>query len=116
MNHDECIFCRIIQREIPAKVVYQDEKVLGIEDIHPQAPVHLLVMPRKHISSLIEMTSDDEGLVGHALGVAAQLAREKAVEQTGYRTVINNGPGAGQSVSHLHVHVLGGRAFRWPPG
>jgi histidine triad (HIT) family protein len=116
MNHNECIFCRIIQRETPAKVVYEDESVLAIEDIHPQAPVHLLLMPRKHIPSLSELTSDDEPVIGRLLGVAARLAREKAVEETGYRTVINNGTGAGQSVFHLHLHLLGGRAFRWPPG
>lgn len=116
MDQNQCIFCRIIQRELPAKIVYQDERIVAIEDIHPQAPVHLLLIPRKHIPSLSEMTSDDEPLLGRLLGIAARLARERAVDETGYRAVINNGTGAGQSVFHLHLHLLGGRAFRWPPG
>jgi histidine triad (HIT) family protein len=112
----QCIFCRIVQGKAPAKIVYEDESVLAFEDIHPQAPVHLLVVPRKHLASLTEMDSGDEPLVGHVLAVAAQLARERAVHDKGYRTVINNGTSAGQTVFHLHLHVLGGRLFHWPPG
>ncbi len=111
-----CIFCRIIKREATGKIVYEDESTVAIEDLHPQAPVHLLVLPRKHLTSLQDSEGTDEPLLGHLLTVAAQLARERGLESRGYRTVINNGSFAGQSVFHLHVHVLGGRVFRWPPG
>lgn len=113
---DSCIFCKIIKREQPAKIVYEDDQVVAIEDIRPQAPVHLLVMPRKHVPSLKEAGNDDEPMMGHLFTVVAQLARERQLEARGYRTVINNGPWAGQTVYHLHVHVLGGRTFHWPPG
>ena len=112
----DCLFCRIIDRKIPAKIVHEDERAVAIEDIHPQAPVHLLVIPRKHLPSLKEAQAEDDALVGHLHHVAAQLARERGLESKGYRTVINNGVWAGQSVFHLHVHVLGGRTFHWPPG
>jgi histidine triad (HIT) family protein len=113
---DQCIFCRIVQGKAPAKIVYKDESVLAFEDIHPQAPIHLLVVPRKHLPSLTEMGPEDEPLIGHVLAVAGRLARERAVHDRGYRAVINNGTWAGQSVFHLHLHVLGGRVFHWPPG
>ena len=112
----DCLFCRVIDRESPAKIVYEDARAVAILDIHPQAPVHLLVLPRKHLASLGEALAEDEALLGHLLFVAAQLARERGLESKGYRTVINNGTWAGQSVFHLHVHVLGGRVFHWPPG
>jgi len=111
-----CLFCRIVQRQAPGKIVYEDEQVVAIEDAHPQAPIHLLVLPRKHLPSLKEAGPEDEPLLGHLLTVAAQLAREGRLESRGYRTVINTGSFAGQSIFHLHVHVLGGRVFRWPPG
>ena len=111
-----CPFCRIVEGDARAKVVYSDDLVVAIEDINPQAPVHLLVIPRRHLPSLKEATQEDEPLLGRLLTVAAQLARERGLESKGYRTVINSGAFAGQSVSHLHVHVLGGRVFRWPPG
>ena len=112
----DCIFCRIVDRQAPAKIVFEDETAVAFEDAHPQAPVHLLVVPRRHLPSLKEATAEDEPLLGHLFTVAANLARERGLETKGYRTVINNGSGAGQSVFHLHVHVLGGRVFRWPPG
>lgn len=112
----DCLFCRIVERKAPAKIVYEDESVIAIEDIHPQAPVHLLVMPRKHLVSLKEAVAEDEALLGHLHLVAAQLARERGLESRGFRTVINNGTWAGQTVFHLHVHVMGGRTFHWPPG
>ncbi|MBI1983484.1 MAG: histidine triad nucleotide-binding protein [Acidobacteria bacterium] len=111
-----CLFCRIIEHQAPAKIVFEDERVVAIEDINPQAPVHLLVLPRKHLASLREVSREDAPLLGHLLIVAAQLARERQLEAKGYRTVINTGSFAGQSVFHVHVHVLGGRAFHWPPG
>jgi histidine triad (HIT) family protein len=113
---DNCIFCKIIERQQPAKIVYEDDQVVAIEDIRPQAPVHLLVMPRKHLPSLKEAGNSDGPLLGRLFTVAAQLARERQLETKGYRTVINNGPWAGQTVDHLHVHMLGGRVFHWPPG
>jgi histidine triad (HIT) family protein len=113
---DDCLFCRIVERRAPARIVYEDEQAVAIQDTHPQAPVHLLVLPRKHLSSLQEATAADESLLGHLLTLAARLARERGIESKGYRTIINNGTWAGQSVFHLHVHVLGGRVFRWPPG
>ena len=112
----DCLFCRIIDRKVPAKIVHEDDRAVAIEDVHPQAPVHLLVLPRRHLAALPDAVPEDADLLGHLLLVAAQLARERGLEPKGYRTVINNGAGAGQSVFHLHVHVLGGRAFHWPPG
>jgi histidine triad (HIT) family protein len=112
----DCPFCKIIERRAPARIVYEDEQAVAIQDIHPQAPVHLLVLPRKHVPSLQEAATQDEPLLGHLLTLAARLARERGLESKGYRTVVNNGSWAGQSVLHLHVHVLGGRVFRWPPG
>jgi histidine triad (HIT) family protein len=112
----DCIFCRIVERRAPAKILYEDETVVAIEDVNPQAPVHLLVIPREHLPSLQEATREQEPLLGRLLTVAAQLARARGLEPRGYRTVINTGSFAGQSVFHLHVHVLGGRVFRWPPG
>jgi len=113
---ESCLFCRIIERRAPAKIVYQDERVVAIEDINPQAPVHLLVLPRKHLASLREAVPEDEPLLGHLFAVAAKLARERQLDSKGYRTVVNTGSLAGQSVFHVHLHLLGGRAFHWPPG
>ena len=112
----DCIFCRIIEHHAPAKIIFEDDRAVAIEDTHPQAPVHFLVLPREHLPSLKEAAAEQEPLLGHLLAVAARLARERGLESKGYRTVINNGTLAGQSVFHLHVHVLGGRVFHWPPG
>ena len=116
MSENNCIFCKIIEGGIPATVVHRDERSLAIEDINPQAPVHVLVIPQEHIESLDEAGQRDEALLGHLLRVAARIANERGLSETGYRTVINTGEGAGQSVLHLHVHLLGGRALTWPPG
>lgn len=113
---DNCIFCRIIARRAPGKIVFEDESLVAFEDANPQAPVHILIVPRQHIASLDETQAADQPLLGRLLGVAAQLAREREAASKGYRTVINNGAWAGQSVSHLHLHLLAGRVFRWPPG
>ena len=110
-----CIFCRIIQGQVSARIVYQDASVVAFEDLNPQASTHVLVVPRKHFASLDEATAEDEPLIGHMHLVAAQIAAERKITK-GYRTVLNNGPLAGQSVYHLHLHVLGGRGFSWPPG
>jgi histidine triad (HIT) family protein len=112
---EDCLFCKIGQKEIPAKLVYEDEAIFAFEDIHPHAPTHILICPRKHFSSLTEATAADVVMLGRLQLVAAKLATERKLTD-GYRTVVNNGRGAGQSVFHLHLHLLGGRAFRWPPG
>ncbi|HEX8177540.1 MAG TPA: histidine triad nucleotide-binding protein [Pyrinomonadaceae bacterium] len=112
----DCLFCRIIAGEIPADVVHQDDVCLAFRDINPQAPTHVLVIPREHIESLDEATQRDERTLGHLLRVAARVANQEGLSESGYRTVINTGAGAGQSVFHLHLHVLGGRQMNWPPG
>ena len=111
----DCLFCKIASKEIPAKLVYEDAEIFAFEDIHPQAPTHILICPRKHLASLTDATVEDTAMLGRLQLVAAQFAAERKLTE-GYRTVINNGPGAGQSVFHLHLHLLGGREFRWPPG
>jgi len=112
---ENCVFCKIGQKKIPSKIVYEDERIFAFEDINPQAPTHILVCPRKHLASLTEAAAEDAALLGEILLTGAQIARERKLLE-GYRTVFNNGTGAGQSVFHLHLHLLGGRTFRWPPG
>jgi histidine triad (HIT) family protein len=115
MAMSDCIFCKIGSKEIPGKFVYEDAEIFAFEDIHPQSPTHLLVCPRKHMVSLEDAAESDGALLGRMILVAKKLARERGISG-GYRVVINNGAQAGQSVDHLHVHVLGGRSMRWPPG
>lgn len=116
MSEQSCLFCRIVAQEIPSELVNEDDRSLVIRDLNPQAPTHLLVIPREHIESLDDASQKDEALLGHLLRVAAKVANAEGLAAGGYRTVINNGAGAGQSVFHLHVHVLGGRPMNWPPG
>ncbi len=113
---DNCIFCKIISGDIPSKKVFEDELVLVIEDIGPQAPLHLLVLPKKHFVNCLDMTADDDVLVGYAYRKAGEIARQKGYAESGFRIVQNNGEGVGQSVFHIHFHVLAGRDFSWPPG
>lgn len=115
MSGPECLFCRIVNRTLPADIVAETEGLLAFKDIHPQAPTHLLVIPTEHIPSLSELTEAHTLLMGRAVQFANRLARQYQV-QTGYRLVVNCGAEAGQSVWHLHLHLLGGRSFRWPPG
>lgn len=110
-----CLFCKISAKQIPAKLVYEDDDVFAFEDINPQAPTHILICPRKHLAALHDAGPGDQALLGKMQLLAAKLATEFRL-LPGYRTVINNGSGAGQSVFHLHLHLLGGRNFRWPPG
>jgi histidine triad (HIT) family protein len=110
-----CVFCKIVDGSIPSTAVYQDELCYAFADIHPQAPVHVLVVPREHIGSLHEAAEHHRPLLGHLLWVAAQIARGQGLGK-GYRVVINNGEDGGQTVDHIHLHVLGGRALHWPPG
>jgi histidine triad (HIT) family protein len=111
----DCLFCKIIAGQIPAKVAYQDDHSFAFYDIHPQAPKHVLVLPRKHIVSLAHMGPEDQSLMGHLLKVAAKIAKQEGLAG-GFRVVVNSGDDGGQTVGHLHVHVLGGRAMHWPPG
>lgn len=113
---DNCLFCRILTGEIPAKKVFEDEKLVVIEDISPAAPVHLLLIPRKHFVNSLDMQPEDSELVGHVFQVAASIAREQGFADDGFRIVNNNNAGAGQSVFHVHFHLLAGRDFNWPPG
>ncbi len=112
----ECIFCRISAGEVPARKIYEDDLFIAFEDIHPQAPVHILLIPRKHIPSLAEAPASEARLLGELLLRAREIAREKGLDEDGYRLVVNTGEGAGQSVFHIHVHILGGRPMGWPPG
>ena len=111
----DCLFCNIIAGKVPAKKVYEDDRTFAFEDINPQAPTHVLIVPRKHIIGLKEAHEIDAELLGYCQIVAAKIARERGIE-SGYRTVYNVGPRAGQSVFHLHLHLLGGRNLGWPPG
>ena len=110
------IFSKIIAREIPARIVYEDDLCLAFHDVNPQAPVHVLVIPKREIARVALTTTNDEPLLGHLLYVAQQVAKQEGLHDSGFRLVINNGPDGGESVPHLHVHVLGGRAMQWPPG
>lgn len=116
MSNADCLFCKIIAREIPAKIVHEDDDVVAFEDINPKAPTHILVIPRKHIATLDEIGPSDSGLMGAVLQRTTEIARSQHLERDGYRVVANCGEAAGQSVFHIHFHLLGGRAFRWPPG
>ena len=110
-----CLFCRIIRGEVPCKKVYEDDDLFAFEDIHPQGPTHVLVVPKKHITGLKEAAAEDANLIGLCHLMAARIAHDRGIED-GYRTVVNVGPRAGQSVFHLHVHLIGGRTLTWPPG
>jgi histidine triad (HIT) family protein len=110
-----CIFCKVIDGSIPSKAVYEDELCYAFADLHPQAPVHVLVAPREHLASLDEIDKTDSKLLGHLLWAATEVARNKGLAK-GYRLVVNTGPDGGQTVDHLHVHLLGGRPLTWPPG
>jgi histidine triad (HIT) family protein len=110
------IFARIVRKEIPATIVFEDERVLAFRDIDAKAPVHILIVPKKDIARVSEAKAEDEALLGHLLTVAAEIARTEGIDETGYRLVINKGVHAGETVPHLHLHLLGGRPMDWPPG
>jgi len=113
---DDCLFCKIAQGEIPAKIVYEDDQVLAFEDINPQAPFHVLIIPRRHIATLNDVQAGDVALVGGLIARASQIAKDEGHAQDGYRTVFNTNRGAGQTVFHIHLHLLAGRNMTWPPG
>jgi histidine triad (HIT) family protein len=111
---DNCLFCKIVKGEIPADKLYEDDDILAFRDIAPQAPTHFLVVPRKHIGGPSEVGPDDERLTGKLIRMAGEIARREGIDE--YRLVMNNGPTAGQTVFHIHLHVMGGRSMSWPPG
>lgn len=111
-----CLFCRIAGREIPASIVYEDDRVLAFDDINPRAPAHVLVIPKRHVASLNDLGPEDDALVGELVRRAAAIASDRGLSSTGFRTVFNTGGDAGQTVFHIHLHLLGGRAMTWPPG
>jgi histidine triad (HIT) family protein len=111
-----CVFCQIAAHEKPARILYEDEFCLVFRDINPKAPIHLLVIPRKHITSLNDNLEHDKNLLGHMMAIVGQMAKEQGIDKSGYRTVINTNAEAGQTIFHLHIHILGGRFLHWPPG
>jgi histidine triad (HIT) family protein len=113
---DDCLFCKIIERKIPSTIVYEDNRIIAFNDITPQAPTHVLIVPKRHIRSLNDVGVEDEQIVGELVRRAAAIAKEKGFSESGYRTLFNTNRGAGQTVFHIHLHLLGGRSFGWPPG
>lgn len=112
----ECLFCRIITREIPGSIVYEDDRLLAFNDVNPQAPTHVLVVPKRHIATLNELTKEDDSLLGEMVRRSAAIAHQRGLSAGGYRTVFNTNRDAGQTVFHIHLHLLGGRSLTWPPG
>lgn len=113
---DTCSFCRIIASQSTGQILFQDEHVSAFRDIHPVAPTHILIIPKKHIASVNEVEEEDEAVVGHLFTVARQLAKQEGIDQTGYRLIVNTGPYAGQGIFHLHMHLIGGQRSRYPIG
>ena len=112
----DCIFCRMARKEIKTNIVYEDDEILAFRDINPQAPTHILIIPREHIPTVLDIKEKDVSLMGRLYMVAAELARKENIDQPGFRLVVNCNRDAGQAVFHLHLHLLGGRRFNWPPG
>ncbi|MDD2420634.1 MAG: histidine triad nucleotide-binding protein [Heliobacteriaceae bacterium] len=112
----DCLFCKISQGEIPAQIVYEDDQCIAFRDVNPVAPIHVLIIPREHISGIAAVTNAQQALLGHLLLVARRIAQDLGGEENGYRLVLNNGVQAGQTVFHLHIHLLAGRQLGWPPG
>lgn len=111
-----CLFCEIIEKKRPAKLIFEDDHVIAFEDINPQAPLHVLVVPKKHIATSLQISAEDNWIVGHLFQIANTIAKEKEIADRGFRLVMNCNPEAGQTVFHIHLHVLGGRVMHWPPG
>jgi histidine triad (HIT) family protein len=113
---DDCIFCKIIKKQIPCELLYEDESVIGFKDISPEAPVHIVIIPKVHISNLNFLSEDSANIIGHIFIVAKKIAEDLGVSETGYRVVSNCGKHGGQTVQHIHFHLLAGRMLKWPPG
>jgi histidine triad (HIT) family protein len=113
---DDCLFCKIVNRQVPGSIVYEDDRVLAFNDINPQAPTHVLIVPKRHIASLNDIGVEDDQIVGELVRRAAALARDRGISGSGFRTVFNTNREAGQTVFHIHLHLLGGRPMHWPPG
>jgi histidine triad (HIT) family protein len=111
-----CLFCDVVNGNVKANIVYQDDSIVAFKDIRPQAPVHLLLIPRKHLAGVLDIEPEDHALIGEIFQVAARLARAQGIAESGFRVVVNSGADAGQSVFHLHYHLIGGRLMSWPPG
>jgi histidine triad (HIT) family protein len=111
-----CIFCEIAEKKIPARIIYEDDHALAFEDINPQAPVHALVIPKKHISTNLGIKEEDNALIGHLFQIANKIAKDRGIAERGFRLVMNCNPESGQTVFHIHLHILGGRLMHWPPG
>lgn len=116
MSEHDCLFCKVVAGEIPADIVFESDSAIAFRDINPQAPTHVLVIPRRHISTINDLGADDRELVGDLYLAARSIAAEEGIAESGYRAVMNCNKGAGQSVFHIHLHVLGGRGLTWPPG
>lgn len=112
----DCLFCKILKKEIPSKIVFEDPDLLAFKDVQPQAPTHILIIPKKHIATLNDLNKEDQGLVGKMVLTAQKLAKDLGISEKGYRTVFNCNAFGGQSVYHVHLHLLGGRSMQWPPG
>ena len=113
---EDCIFCKVVKGEIPSQKVYEDEKILAFNDVNPQAPIHILIIPKRHIDKLSSLEDKDKELIGYMFLIAKRIAKDKGINKTGYRIVGNCEKNAGQLVFHIHLHLLGGRKFGWPPG
>ena len=113
---DNCIFCKIINKEVPSKIVYEDERVLAFDDINPRAPIHVLLISKEHFGTLNEIPEEKKDILSHLLLIARQIAQEKGIAENGYRIVLNTERDSGQVVFHIHFHLLGGRRMKWPPG
>ena len=113
---DDCIFCKVINREFATELLYEDDQLVAFRDIAPQAPVHILLVPKQHIPTILDIDEENRGLIGHVYWVAAKLARENKIAEDGYRLVSNCNKAGGQTVFHIHFHLLGGRSMQWPPG
>lgn len=113
---DDCIFCSIVEKKIPARLVYEDDDAVAFDDINPQAPVHVLIIPKKHIPTTLDISEEDNALVGRLFQIAKKVAKERGIDTPGFRLVMNTNPDSGQMVYHIHLHLLGGRKMHWPPG
>lgn len=113
---ESCLFCKIVAGDIPATRVHEDEQALAFQDIRPQAPTHVIIVPKQHVSSVLDVTASHEAMVGHLIRVAQEIARARGLADAGFRLVVNCGPAGGQTVYHVHIHLLGGRTMHWPPG